>query len=157
MREQAEQADLTLLCVDRSDYRTSSRLADSPTRSRLIVWTKCDLPAAVEEGNRTDLEVHPTSSRTCQGIAELRGAIARALQAAPAETGVAGTAERCRDGLRLAAESLVRASDAARTNLGEELVAAEVRTALDALGQVVGAVYTDDVLDRVFSRFCIGK
>ncbi|HEX7447478.1 MAG TPA: hypothetical protein VF306_08030 [Pirellulales bacterium] len=40
---------------------------------------------------------------------------------------------------------------------GEELVAAELRLALDALGQVVGTVYTDDVLDRIFSRFCIGK
>jgi len=37
------------------------------------------------------------------------------------------------------------------------LVAAEVRGALDELGQVVGAVYTEDLLDRVFSRFCIGK
>ncbi|HVC97288.1 MAG TPA: hypothetical protein VND64_26645 [Pirellulales bacterium] len=45
----------------------------------------------------------------------------------------------------------------ARHGQGEELVAAELRLALDELGQVVGAVYTDDVLDRIFSRFCIGK
>jgi len=40
---------------------------------------------------------------------------------------------------------------------GDELIAAEVRVALDELGKVVGAVYTDDVLDRIFSRFCLGK
>ena len=40
---------------------------------------------------------------------------------------------------------------------GEELIAAEIRTTLGALGEVVGAVYTDDILDRIFSRFCIGK
>ncbi len=40
---------------------------------------------------------------------------------------------------------------------GEELVAAELRAAIDELGHVVGAVYTDDLLDRIFSRFCIGK
>ena len=39
----------------------------------------------------------------------------------------------------------------------EELLAAEVRATLDHLGQIVGAVYTDDILDRIFSRFCIGK
>ncbi len=39
----------------------------------------------------------------------------------------------------------------------ESLLAAELRRALDALGEVVGAVYTEDILDRVFSRFCIGK
>jgi tRNA modification GTPase len=40
---------------------------------------------------------------------------------------------------------------------GEELVAAEVCMALAALGDVVGAVYTDEILDRIFSRFYIGK
>ena len=40
---------------------------------------------------------------------------------------------------------------------GEELVAAEIRAALDELGRVVGSVYTEDLLDRIFSRFCIGK
>ena len=39
----------------------------------------------------------------------------------------------------------------------DELTAAEIRIALVELGKVVGAVYTDDILDRIFSRFCIGK
>jgi len=38
-----------------------------------------------------------------------------------------------------------------------EILAFELRTALDQLGEMVGAVYTDDLLDRIFSRFCIGK
>jgi tRNA modification GTPase len=38
-----------------------------------------------------------------------------------------------------------------------ELLAAGLRLALDDLGEIVGAVYTDDLLDRIFSRFCIGK
>jgi tRNA modification GTPase len=37
------------------------------------------------------------------------------------------------------------------------LVAAELRRALSELGKIVGAVDTDDILDRIFSRFCIGK
>jgi len=36
-------------------------------------------------------------------------------------------------------------------------VALELRDALQQLGEMVGAVYTDDLLDRIFSRFCIGK
>jgi tRNA modification GTPase len=40
---------------------------------------------------------------------------------------------------------------------GDELIAIELRLAIDALGEIVGAVYTDDLLDRIFSRFCIGK
>jgi tRNA modification GTPase len=38
-----------------------------------------------------------------------------------------------------------------------ELLAPELRGALDQLGEMVGAVYTEDLLDRIFSRFCIGK
>jgi tRNA modification GTPase len=70
---------------------------------------------------------------------------------------VASTAARCRESLRQAAEGLQRALGLARSEKGEELIAAEVRAALEELGRVVGAVYTDDVLDRIFSRFCIGK
>ncbi len=38
-----------------------------------------------------------------------------------------------------------------------ELLALELRLALDEIGAMVGVVYTDDLLDRIFSRFCIGK
>ena len=55
------------------------------------------------------------------------------------------------------ARSIDRARQLVADGQGEELVAAEVRIALDQLGHVVGAVYTDDILDRIFSRFCIGK
>ncbi len=66
------------------------------------------------------------------------------------------TAERCAESLRAAQTALARAQ-AENTAGHEELVAAELRHALAELGKVVGAVYTDDILDRVFSRFCIGK
>ena len=69
---------------------------------------------------------------------------------------VAATAVRCCQSLRLAGESLRRARPLASAGQ-EELAAAEIRVALNELGKVVGAIYTDDVLDRIFSRFCIGK
>jgi tRNA modification GTPase len=88
----------------------------------------------------------------------LRRAITDALDASFAEAGVvAGTADRCRESLGLAGAALERAHAAVSADAGEELVAAEIRVALDGLGHVVGAVFTEDILDRVFSRFCIGK
>ena len=68
-----------------------------------------------------------------------------------------GTALRCRELLDAAAECLGRARRLVEDRGGEELVAAEVRAALDEIGRAAGAVYTEDVLDRIFSRFCIGK
>jgi tRNA modification GTPase len=64
---------------------------------------------------------------------------------------------RCREGLSKASLALRSAAEAVATTFGDELVALELRLALEELGKVVGAVYTDDILDRVFSRFCIGK
>ena len=67
------------------------------------------------------------------------------------------TATRCTENLRQAQEALARALHIAEVQAAEELIAAEVRGTLHALGQVVGAVYTDDILDRIFGQFCIGK
>lgn len=68
------------------------------------------------------------------------------------------TAARCRESLDAVAETLSRAEHAAAMeSIGEELIAVDIREALDHLGRMLGAVYTDDILDRVFSKFCIGK
>jgi tRNA modification GTPase len=151
--------------------------------SPLCVWTKSDLVA--NSASRSAGEVW-VSSRTGEGIVELRRMIAERLdQVSDAESAVvAGTAARCRDSLRRAAESLGRAVALARVSAGlppaddhgggadarldgrigtsvthgsDEYIAAELRLALDALGQVAGAVHSEDILDVVFSRFCIGK
>ena len=70
---------------------------------------------------------------------------------------VATTAARCYESLRCALDDVYRARNLAKDRAGDELVAAEIRNALNELGKVVGAVYTEEVLDRIFSRFCIGK
>jgi tRNA modification GTPase len=155
---QARQAQLRLFCVDATrplNAREREEL-DRPTEpGRLVVLTKVDAASA------PDLRVPAiaTSSRTGAGLPELRAAMAAQMSAVlpPESSVVAGTAVRCRESLRCAAESLERAQEVAGRGSGEELVAAEVRVALDELGKVVGAVCTDDLLGRIFSRFCIGK
>lgn len=163
-RQQHTAAHLRLLCLDATRSLNAweqSELAAPNRPPTLIVATKTDSPPAP-----ADIRLPPfppdairTSSRTSDGLQDLQAAIVRhLLSASTSETHVvAGTAARCQESLRLAHESLARARHIATNALGEELVAAELRTALDELGQVAGAVYTDDILDRIFSRFCIGK
>ncbi|MGA2060107.1 MAG: GTPase [Thermoguttaceae bacterium] len=100
-----------------------------------------------------------TSSVTGQGLELLRMELRRMAISAETVCGdvVASTAARCRESLDRVGESLQNARDLCRSNSGEEFIAAEIRMALDEIGKVVGAVYTDDVLDRIFSRFCVGK
>ncbi|MGO9113401.1 MAG: tRNA modification GTPase [Thermoguttaceae bacterium] len=123
---------------------------------QIVVLTKCDQAECSQKHGGPILE---TSAVTGVGIRRLKDSIrAAALQAAGPRTDVvAGTAVRCSESLRLAAASLDRACEAVRADLGEELIASEVRVALSELGKVAGTVYSEDVLDRIFSRFCIGK
>ncbi len=147
---QIENCELLLWCVEAA----VAALEPTPLESlipELHILTKCDLMSPPYAANFL-----PTSSRTGEGIAELRRRIAGALASQPGEA-VASTAARCRESLTLAANALRRATTATEAQTGEEFVAAEVRAALDDLGHVLGAVYTEDILDRIFSRFCIGK
>lgn len=154
-RIKQRQADLVLFCLDAtrplSEWEHSELHAD-PTVPRLIVSTKANAGNCSHfEGPRIE-----TSSHSGLGLQELKEAIYNHV-AADSCNAVTSTALRCRESLRLAGVSLEQARLAARDSLGEELVAAELRVVLDELGNVVGEIYTDDILDRIFSRFCIGK
>lgn len=155
---QSKQAHVQLFCIEgirRLNAWERDELEKEQPAGRILVLTKAD-------GVRsTDLHLPAieTSSKTGQGLSELRDAIYRRIvETLSEETSVvAGTAIRCRESLRLASTGLARARQAVADGIGDEIVAAEIRVALDELGKVVGAVYTDDILDRIFSRFCIGK
>jgi tRNA modification GTPase len=154
---QSQAADFTLLCIDMTRELTAWEAAElsRPDERRIVVGTKCDLPRHVRCRALVDV---PTSSRMGQGVSALREAIAAFLQSGNGESGaIAATVDRCGESLRVAEQALRGAQAAATTGGGEELVAAEVRLALEELGHVTGAIYTEDILDRVFSRFCIGK
>lgn len=157
----ASQADLELLCLDAqralTDWETRE-LSRHRTAPRIVVWTKCDAGPPQQVPSPAD-RAEVTSSRMGAGLDPLRLRIADELSAARStESAVMrSTSLRCRGSLVRALEGLVRARELVTARLGEELVAAELRHTLTELGEVVGAVYTDDILDRVFSRFCIGK
>jgi tRNA modification GTPase len=110
--------------------------------------SNCDFPAII------------TSSITKEGLEELCNAIQNMLNRDASKRGgpaITTTAARCRESIRQAAIAVRLATNAAENSAGNELVAAELRVALSELGKVVGAVYTDDLLDRIFKTFCIGK
>jgi tRNA modification GTPase len=160
------QAAVCLNCVEATAVvsleKLEPRLQNDAARADVLVLTKADL---VPDGIRLPnwwaaMPVVATSSRTGGGLSEL-GATLRTLLVGEktAQRGqfVASTAERCRESVRNASTAIARAEGLVRDERGSELIAIELRTALHELGKVVGAVYTDDVLDRIFSTFCIGK
>jgi len=164
--ERSKQATIRASCVESSgtsdDSGPRQSNAVAATECDLIVMTKADLVlenGPVADANR-DIPVVITSSWSGRGLADLCAAFHSLLmrQEVSQRGSVVGTtADRCRESVRLALESLQRAAEIVRTREGNELVAVELRAALNELGRVVGAVYTDDLLDRIFSTFCIGK
>jgi tRNA modification GTPase len=156
--EQRGRADVCAFCVE------APGTAPAVTQDcDLIILTKADLVdgSAGARLVRPDFPVVLTSSRTTEGLVQLCEVLRTILsqQTAPRSSNhvVANTADRCRESIRVARQSLEDASHIIQNNAGSELVAIELRAALAELGKVVGAVYTDDLLDRIFSTFCIGK
>jgi tRNA modification GTPase len=74
-----------------------------------------------------------------------------------ARPALAPSQSRCRHHVLACLERLREARALAANDQPPELLALALRGAVDSLGEMTGAVYTDDLLDRIFSRFCIGK
>jgi tRNA modification GTPase len=64
---------------------------------------------------------------------------------------------RHQDALRRAREATLRTLDALRADLSLDLVAVDLHIAVNAVGEIVGKTATEDLLDSIFSQFCIGK
>ena len=148
------EADVVLLVAEPGDDAPPPNARPDAVR----VLSKCDLCDAGGPSPAADAAV-VTSARTGEGIDALRAAIAARLErlaAKSAEETGADVTTRQKEALSLARASL----DAAREALSIPdlvLAANEMRAAAEALGRILGKVYSEDLLDALFSRFCVGK
>ena len=151
-RQQVEQADLILLCLEAGlEIREDERklLARSEPPAVCGIATKCDLAQA-------PINLPLTSAKTGAGLDALRKLL---VERARRQTysSLASSLSRCRHHVQALLDHLRRSHSIVLFQEPSEILAVELRGALDELGAMVGAVYTDDLLDRIFSRFCIGK
>ncbi|MEZ4585844.1 MAG: tRNA uridine-5-carboxymethylaminomethyl(34) synthesis GTPase MnmE [Gemmatimonadales bacterium] len=143
-------ADLVLICVEGGRELDQEELALEASHPAIVVRTKSDLQAA------PGLAV---SALTGQGLGDLRRELGERLFArriGPESLEPMLTQERHRHALAAARQALIDA----RGRLGDgdpAIVAHQVRSAVDQLDSLIGVVVVDDVLDRLFARFCIGK
>lgn len=147
----AERADLMLVCIPAGEDRTDSdeQLLSRAAQSVVAITTQCDRTAA-PPGQIA------TSAVTGIGLEELKSLLlqrAKARRTSP----LAPSLSRCRHHVEACLGHLRKAHNAVLFDDPPEVLALELRVALEELGSIVGAVYTDDLLDRIFSRFCIGK
>ena len=155
-RSEVARAEVVIVCHDAGTTGDAANRPPVPAKfgeaTRIDVTTRCDR-GPVSTGLST-------SSLTGRGIPELRSAILRAVAAVPPRSSLATTrlAVACEAARRSLAEA---AATTARGAVGgfvdESLLAAGLRRGAGALADVTGAAIDVDLLDRIFSRHCIGK
>jgi tRNA modification GTPase len=146
-------ADLVLLCVEAGSGLTEEERELQESFPTLLVRTKSDL-ALSGDG---DLAV---SSVTGEGLEALRRRVAELAFAEgtiPTDLEPALTRERHRNALDRAATSLDQAAEHLGPGGDAVLVSHHVREATTALDELIGAVDIDQILDRIFASFCVGK
>lgn len=153
-------ADLRLVVLDSSEPRTAEDeevLRKTAKRPRIVVANKADRGASPSVGEaRAGLAV---SALDGVGLPELRQAIAEAVRAGLGREPEDGALpnERHGEAIRRAIASLALVRESWENGATEEVLAGDVRDAVGALGEVSGKTASEEVLDRIFTRFCIGK
>ena len=158
--ESLQKAEIILHVLDSSEPLTEADqkyLREFAGKKRILVRNKMDLPAK--------LVLPPLSSvvdvccLTGKGIEALKDAIKTLVWSGEIRTEMLQVMinSRHQDAISRAREATVRTIDALRAGATLELAAMDLRVAVNAVGEIVGKTATEDLLDMIFSQFCIGK
>jgi len=160
--ETLSDSDFALVVFDGArslDEDDREALAEVSRTPHLCVINKSDLPQAFDVGALNGSDKVFVSAKTGEGMDVLH----RALQAfllsrkAALDDDLILRNSRQHDAVSRSADALIAADRALKTGIPHEMVLLDLYRALAALDELTGDSVTDDILDRVFSRFCIGK
>lgn len=159
-RASIARADLVLLVLDASEGITPEDEMlwnELAMREPIVVINKCDIE---RQGFRVQGSAFRVSALTGEGIGELEDVIARRIFAgnvAPIGSEAMITRLRHKQALEQCAAAVERALDTINQGLPADFVSIDVRDALLALAEITGENVTDEVINLIFSEFCIGK
>jgi len=166
-KERVAESDFILLMLDGSqqlDADDAGIFVEIKGKKKVVIVNKHDLPLKISlEEVARQFEGDPIVRISClrsEGIDDLR----RAIYAALIHRDVKASADhlivaniRHKRALVQARDDLSEAVRGLEEGASFEFIAFEIRSALEALGEIVGETVTEEVLDRIFERFCIGK
>ncbi|MEI7899253.1 MAG: tRNA uridine-5-carboxymethylaminomethyl(34) synthesis GTPase MnmE [bacterium] len=160
-RELIRQADLNLHLVDQSapwEERITVEVGALLTQRVIVGVTKCDLPSGGELRLPAGVTQVRLSIKTGEGLETLKTVMAQMLGLDVEAHGQPVVSLRHVSELRQAVAQGKSAGAALEAGSEKLVIAAgQLRAVAEALGRIVGRVYSDDLLDRIFSRFCVGK
>ena len=158
----AEGAELAIAVFDGSqplsDADGETLAAARAAKRAVCVINKCDLPQVLDAAELTGFDaVVSLSARTGEGLDALAAAVAELFPAPAAPAGEILTNARQAEAVGRALSALDAARDALAAGLTPDAVLTEAEDALAALADLTCRSDRDDVTDRIFSRFCVGK
>jgi len=165
-REQMNGAALLIVLLDGSEaLRKEDRkiLQETESRTRSVVINKMDLPRVLDSNELEKLSLGrlgmSISAKRGDGISNLVREIRRKLLdgQGPDVTEPLVSRVRHRDALKKTMRSIWRARRGLTRGTSEEVVAVDLREALLALGQITGETCNEEILEYIFSQFCVGK
>ncbi|MBC8095444.1 MAG: tRNA uridine-5-carboxymethylaminomethyl(34) synthesis GTPase MnmE [Akkermansiaceae bacterium] len=161
-RKTLENAEFILHVLDNSEPLTEADenyLAEFSGKKRLLVRNKMDLPARLSLSADLSRNAVDVCCLSGKGIDALKDAIKELLWSGEIRTEMLQVMinSRHQDALNRARAGTQRTIDALRSGETLELAAMDLRIAVNAVGEIVGKTTTEDLLDMIFSQFCIGK
>jgi tRNA modification GTPase len=157
-----ERAELILHVLDNSEPWSAvdtEHLADLSGKRRIVVRNKADLPARLSLPADLTVPIVAVSCLTGEGLEQLKDSIKERVWAGEIRNEMLEVMinSRHQEVLKRARAALVQAVGGMRNQAALELIAVDLRIAVNAVGEIVGKTSTEDLLDSIFSQFCIGK
>lgn len=170
-RAAMESADLVLAVVDGSRPVTEEDMPFLLSAARcprwILIWSKHDLtsadafldfPVPLSMEYHSPAAVVQLSSVTGAGLDKLESAVAELFPAgSESESGSLLTDQRQEEAAQRAADAVRRSAEALESGLTPDAVLTDVEAALDALGELTGRTAKEEIVSRIFERFCVGK
>jgi len=164
--EELRKANIILLVLDGSQPLDTlperTILENSRDKELLVIINKIDLPQVITEAELRNhfhqREIIRVSAKQGEGLPILRRRLAELVQTKdPSGEGPVLTRLRHKEGLLRVKRHLLLVKENMEASLPEEIWSIDLREAIVGLGEIVGENYTPDLLERIFSEFCIGK
>ena len=161
-RQAMTRADVILVVLDASrphDALMLMPIYEAPSSKTVLVWNKIDCTPCQETPSFDRQHVVRTSAKTGDGLDDLKKAVETIMWSAgtPRRDEVMITSLRHKEALERSYQALQRVNDGLKSSLSPEFIALEMREVLTNLGAIIGTNITEDILNSIFSRFCIGK
>jgi tRNA modification GTPase len=159
-RQSLQSAEFILHVLDASEpLLEAGYLAEFADKKRIIVRNKIDLPGRLQLPDGSSDPVVDVCCLTGKGIDTLKDAIRQLVWSGEIKSEMlqAMVNSRHEDALNRARSASSRVIGALRSGKTLELAAVDLRIAVNAVGEIVGKTTTEDLLDMIFSQFCIGK